>query len=342
MKILVTGAGGFIGQTLVRRLEARLATADAFQLLLVDRHLPVGGVGERIEGDLTEPDFVRALAERKPDRVFHLASMPGGQAEREPVQGRRVNLEATLNLFEALGQAPNPPVVVFASTVAVYGAEMPPRINEQSPLRPAITYGAHKLMGEIALADFTRRGLLDGRSLRLPGIVARSRETSGLASAFMSELFHAVAAGERYVCPVSREATAWWMSAACCVDNLLHAAEIPAAGLDSRRSWQLPVLHASVDEVVQALGRRFGADRCALISYQPQPALEAVFGSYPPLDAGAAWAIGMVSDGSLDALVARALNLPPGDEPHAEGRSTKPSVGVATAAEMAIQPGNPT
>src|SRR5690606_4018669 len=145
------------------------------------------------------------------------AAVPGGAAEADYALGRRVNLETTLGLFETLAcQGRRPPTVVYSSTIAVYGSELPDRVTPETPLNPPLTYGAHKLACEVLLADFSRRGLLDGRSVRLPGIVARPRAPSGLASAFMSDILHALAAGDRFTCPVSAQATAWWMSARRC------------------------------------------------------------------------------------------------------------------------------
>lgn len=314
LDVLITGAAGFVGQALARRLaDTPLALgAPLGRLVLVDQVAPPG-TGRGLAGDLADPAFVRDIAAQRCDLVFHLASVPGGLAEREQALGRRVNLDATLDLFDALGRhgtaGGRTPVLVFASSIAVYGTGLTDIVDARTPPRPALSYGAHKQMAEIALADATRRGLLDGRSVRLPGIVARPRGPAGQASAFMSELMHALAAGERMRCPVRPSATAWWMSAACAVDNLLHAARLAPQPHDAGRAWQLPVLHLRIDAVVDALAERFGADRRALVDYQPDEGIEAVFGRYPPLDDRPARAAGFSDDGSADRLIARALAL---------------------------------
>ena len=159
--------------------------------------------------------------------MFHLASVPGGAAESSFELGLRVNLEATVELLEALRNTTSVPRYVFASTIGVYGVPMPDVIGEDTIPAPSLSYGAHKLIGEILAADYSRRGHIDGVSLRLPGIVARPPQASGMLSAFLSDMLREVAAGHRFVCPVAKTGVSWWMSRSCVVDNLLHAAELP-------------------------------------------------------------------------------------------------------------------
>lgn len=318
MKVLVTGAGGFIGAHVLALLhrQRHVGGRRIAALAAVDQRLgalPAGVVA--LQGDLGSDEVLSRIAAFAPDCCLHLAAVPGGAAEADPALSRRVNLDATLDLFDTLATAGTggpAPVVVYASTIAVYGSHLPQTVTPHTPLRPPLVYGAHKLACEVLLADFSRRGRLDGRALRLPGIVARPRAPSGLVSAFMSELLHALAAGEPITLPVGPEATAWWMSARRCAWNLVHGASMPV-GDDPARAWPLPVLRLSMDEVVQALSAEFGVDGRALVGHAPRSDVEAVFGRYPPLDDRIPRALGLRDDGDARALVRRALA--PADAP---------------------------
>lgn len=317
MRVLVTGAGGFIGAHVLALLhrQGQVGGRRIDVLAAADQRLgPLPAGVAAFEGDLGSDDVLARIAAFAPDCCFHLAAVPGGAAEADPALSRRVNLDATLDLFDTLaaaGTGAAPPVVVYASTIAVYGSPLPQTVTPHTPLRPPLVYGAHKLACEVLLADLSRRGRLDGRSLRLPGIVARPRAPSGLVSAFMSELLHALPAGEPVTLPVGPQATAWWMSARRCAWNLVHAASMPV-GDDPARAWPLPVLRLSMDEVVQALSVEFGVDGPALVRHAPQPDVEAVFGRYPPLDDRISRGLGLRDDGDARVLVRRALT-PAGD-----------------------------
>ena len=319
MNILITGADGFIGRALVARLlKSGLlpGLGDARrQVILLDRGFGAAPSDARVRlvsGDIADRDTWREALRDPVDCVFHLASIPGGAAEANFELGLRVNLQATLTLLEELrlqAQA-TPPKVVFASTIGVYGVPMPDVIDETTVPAPSLSYGAHKLLGEILITDYSRRGYIDGRSLRLPGIVARPPQASGMLSAFLSDLIRALSAGRSFDCPVGKDGMSWWMSRACVVENLLHAAALSDEQAALRRVWLLPVLHASLGDVVAAIARVHGTEVLSRVTYHSNPALQAQFASYPPLRCPASLEAGFRNDTTLDALVQRALDGP--------------------------------
>jgi D-erythronate 2-dehydrogenase len=309
--VVVTGAQGFVGRALVKRLLADgLGGRAVSKLTLVDigfAGAPVDARVTQIAGSVADAN-VRAQAYASPvDAVFHLASIPGGAAERDYALGRAINLDATLGLLEDLRGQPRAPRFVFASTVAVYGEKLPEVVDEHTLPAPALSYGAHKLMGEALVADATRLGWVQGCSLRLPGVVARPGDGAGLMSAFMSQLFWKLAANEPLTVPVSPEGVAWWISVGACVDNLLHAATVDAERFNARRSYQMPVLRLSIAEVVDALTVPFGAQRKALVTYAPDPFVERLFAAYPPLLTPEAESLGLRHDGDVNRLIERAM-----------------------------------
>ena len=312
--ILITGASGFIGSALVKHI----GQTGQHQLTLIDQHFATNSGIEKqrqLTGSFGNAALLEQALQNPVDIVFHLASVPGSAAEANAALGTQINLLDTQSLFNrlSLGRSSDgtPVRVVFASTIAVYGAIGAQPCSEDLKPQPTISYGTHKWMSEILLADLTRRGQLDARSLRLPGIVARPtappHAPSGLGSAFMSDLIRNLAAGKAYTCPVSEHATAWWMSRPCCIKNLMHASALAPIDLNASRVWQLPVLHASIGQIVEALKRRYGADKKPLVSFEPNSKIEALFGALPPLQTPLACAQGFEHDGDLDTLITNSL-----------------------------------
>lgn len=292
MKILVTGAGGFVGRALLAEL------AGKHQIVAVDAKLDdIGG----IEGDICDPAMLKEAVGDGCDAVVHLATVPGGAAELDPAWAKRVNIDTTMALIDAVAAARQTPRFVFASSIAVFGDPLPAHIDDRTPLAPRMLYGAHKAMIETWIEAQTRCGAICGLSLRLPGIVARPKGPSGMKSAFMSDLFHALAAKQAIELPVSPQATMWLMSVRRVARNIVHAIETRATG-----SVTLPALRVSMSALVDAVARATGADS-ALVTYVPEHALEAAFGRQPQLSTPQAEAMGFAHDGTLDDLVASAI-----------------------------------
>jgi D-erythronate 2-dehydrogenase len=320
MNLLITGANGFIGKALVSRLLRQEPPPRTFgpieRLTLIDLGFegPDDPRVRRLHGSIADPAIVARAFDAPVDVLFHLASIPSGMAEQHYELSRQVNLDATLNLLEAArgdtAGASTPVKVVFASSIAVLGSRLPAQVDDATQPRPDLTYGAQKLIGEILVDDFSRRGWLDGRSIRLPGIVARPPLRTGQSSAFLSDLLRELAAGRAYSCPVAANSTSWLMSIHCVVDNLLQAATLPPAACPATRVWTLPALRASMTQLVGAIAAIHGSEVLARVTYGSNPMLEKIFGSYPPLSTRAADAAGFAHDGDLATLVRRAVAAP--------------------------------
>ena len=310
MRVAITGAGGFVGRRLADALRARrtLRGGAIERLMLVDRAFvdpPADPLIETISGDFGQNACREALARAAPDVVFHLAALPGGAAEADYALGRHVNLEAPLALFDRLAKPGL--VVVNASSLAVFGTPLPRAIFDDTLPVPTLTYGAHKLMLEIHLADLSRRGKLDARSLRLPGIVARPSAPSGHVSAFTSQIFHALSRGEPFVCPTRPEGAVLVESVETCVVNLIHAAELPAARLPIRRAFLAPCLRVSMAQLAAAIWRARGLSGAPPVVYAPDAKIEAQYAAYPPTRTEIADSLGFHHDGDVDALARNAL-----------------------------------
>lgn len=317
MHIVITGAAGFVGQALVARLlrdhEQGSRRLDALTLMDVGFSAPAPHpLVRQVAGSIADATTVAAAFERPVDAVFHLASIPGGTAEQQYELARDVNLLGTQHLLEAaraqaLASGSRIARFVFASTIAVYGSPLPERVDDETALNPQMTYGAQKLIGEILLADFSRRGWVNGVSLRLPGVLARPPARTGQLSAFMSDIIRDLAAGKSFICPTSAQARTWAASIHNIVDNLLHAAVVDTALLPARRAIALPAQQFTMGEMVEAIAAVHGPHVRDLITWAPDERIETLFGRFPPLRTPAADAAGFRHDGDMPTLVRRAI-----------------------------------
>ncbi|EGF89957.1 NAD dependent epimerase/dehydratase family protein [Asticcacaulis biprosthecium C19] len=239
------------------------------------------------------------VADQAVDVLIHLATVPGGTAEADRDLSRRINLNASLDLFDAVAAAgpaaDRVPRIIYASTIAIFSLGLNERIDDDTPPAPFLSYAAHKLMCETYLADLHRRGEVEAISLRLPAILARPNG-QGLTSAFMSEIFRAPV-DRPFVCPTSEDARIWAMSVDQACINLQHAIHMPVGLLPNSRAVTLPVLRFSMGELATALGTN--------IRFEPDPLIGQNFTSQPILDASAAEAAGFRNDGNLQSLILR-------------------------------------
>jgi nucleoside-diphosphate-sugar epimerase len=302
MRIIITGAGGFVG----RKLVAQLADHDVVALDHVIDGIPTLAHVTPIAGDLCDVTILQAAMVDGCDAVVHLATVPGGAAEQQPDMARRVNIEATMALADAAAESGQRPRFVFASSIAVFGDPLPARVDDATPLAPTMLYGAHKAMLEQWLATMTRRGALDALSLRLSGVIARPKAPSGMKSAFLSDVFHALSAGESYVMPVSAQATSWLTSLDCAAANFVHALGADLTKAPAQRAVTLPTLRVQIADLVAEICRQTDAS-LETVSYVPDAGLEAAFGALPPVNTAAANRLGFAHDGDLQQLVQRAL-----------------------------------
>jgi D-erythronate 2-dehydrogenase len=285
------------------------ARQAATQVTLLDRSLAPRAAGSRVralEGDICDRAVLQHAIAGGVDCVFHLASIPGGAAEQNYELGLKVNLYATLDLLEVLRLSGQKPRVVFASTIGIYGVPLPDVIDELTIPEPTLSYGAQKLIGEILVSDYARRGFISGVSVRIPGIVARP-PTQGMLSIFLSDVIRELAAGRSFTCPVAADGPSWWMSRPCMVQNLLHASSLGDAVLAQQRRFLMPVLRLTLGEVVAGIAQVHGAAVLERVRYEPNPKLQEQFANLPVLLCPRSEAAGFRNDGDVRTLVVRAL-----------------------------------
>ncbi|KAB0677181.1 D-erythronate dehydrogenase [Aureimonas leprariae] len=316
MKVLIVGAAGMIGAKLASRLAADSAIGergvDALTLAdVVEPRRPAGRIGtvRTLALDVSDPGAVAGLVTDRPDLVFHLAAIVSGEAEADLEKGYRVNLDGTRHLFEAIRaeherEPSYVPRVVFASSIAVYGAPFPARIGDDFQLAPLTSYGAQKAMGELMLADFSRRGILDGLGLRLPTICIRPGRPNKAASGFFSNILREPLAGEEAVLPVEESVRHFFASPRAAVGFFLHAARLDTGPVGPRRNLAMPGLSATVAEEIEALRRAAGDKAVGLIRREPDETIRRIVGGWATdIEAKRARDLGFRAETSFDEIV---------------------------------------
>lgn len=281
MRIVIIGGGGFLGQKLARRLAERgelrgtpitaMALADVVDPKPVDASFPV----ERTTIDITD----RAAVDRTvagADVIYHLAAIVSAQAEAEFDLGLEINLMGSLNVFQAARALGTCPVVVYTSSCAVYGGEVPEMIEDGVELNPQTSYGAQKAAAELILTDMSRKGFIDGRGLRLPTITIRPGKPNKASTGFMSSIFREPLQGQPSNCPVGRDFPLWHCSPRTMVTNLVHAAEVQAADWGQNRCLATPGLTNTIGEMIEAMTRVAGPEAEARITWEKDDWIEGI------------------------------------------------------------------
>jgi nucleoside-diphosphate-sugar epimerase len=313
MHILITGAAGMIGRKLTARLvkDGTLNGQPIDRLTLTDVVPPAkpdgfSGTIEATAADLPAPGVAERAVAGRPDVIFHLAAIVSGEAELDFDKGYRVNLDGTRALLDAIRKigAPYHPKFVFTSSIAVFGAPFPEAIGDEFHLTPLTSYGTQKAMCELMLADYTRRGVLDGIGIRLPSIVVRPGKPNRAASGFFSGIIREPLAGEEAVLPVADTVLHWHASPRAAVGFLIHAAGLPGEKLGARISLTMPGVCCTVAEQIAALTRIAGEKVAARIRREPDPLIVKIVDGWPRrFDARRATALGFVADRSFDDII---------------------------------------
>jgi nucleoside-diphosphate-sugar epimerase len=311
LRILITGAAGMIGRKLTERLvgEGRLAGRPITAIDLSDvvpaQAPPAPGIKIRARvGDLSISGTVETLIEKRPEVVFHLAGIVSGESESNFELGYRVNFDGTRALFDAIRLADHKPRVVYTSSIAVFGAPFPEIIHDDFQQVPLTSYGSQKLVGELILNDYTRRGFFDGIGIRLPTICVRPGKANKAASSFFSGIIREPLAGQEALLPVPRTVMHTHASPRSAVNFLIRAAEIDGDEVGLRRNITMPGVGVTVGEQIEALRRIAGDKVVGLIREEPDEAVWKIVQNWPTrFDAKRARELGFTAETSFDEII---------------------------------------
>jgi nucleoside-diphosphate-sugar epimerase len=311
MNILIVGGAGMIGRKLAERLarDGTLGGKDVSSLTLYDVVEAVVPAAAKVPvkivaGDLPAPGEAARLVADRPDIIFHLAAIVSGEAEQDFDKGYRINMDGTRALLEAVRAAGHTPRLVFASSIAVFGAPFPEAIGDEFFSTPLTSYGTQKAICELLVSDYTRKGFLDGLSLRLPTICVRPGAPNKAASGFFSNIVREPLAGREAVLPVADTVMHWHASPRAAVEFMRQAATLDTAAVGPRRALTMPGLAVTVAEQVAALRKVAGDKVVGRIRLEPDPFVEKIVAGWPRrFDARRALALGFKPDASFEEIV---------------------------------------
>ena len=292
MKVVITGGGGMLGFKLAKALLARGRLTDAegkevaiTRLTLFDTAFPPSMPQdprlETIVGDISAPGVLAKVVTPDTQAIFHLASVVSSGAEADFDLGWRVNLDGTRMLLELARKCAKPPRLMFTSSVAAFGGDLPPVLDDSTTPNPQTSYGAQKVCCEYLVTDYTRKGFIDGRSLRLPTIVVRPGKPNLAASSFASGVLREPLNGVVSECPVTLDTGVWLLSPGRCVESFIHAIETPSSAWGMSRVLNLPGITVPVSEMVQAMGRVAGDAVAKRVVYKPDERIQKIVAGWP-------------------------------------------------------------
>jgi nucleoside-diphosphate-sugar epimerase len=314
VRVLITGAGGFLGKRLTRALAKAGSLVHGHareritRITLADRAPVDAQYGSEIEfetlvGDLGDRAHVEALCRRNFDSIFHLATVLPLQAERDPENSYRINVDALRHILERISGGPQ---IVFTSSLAVFGGELPERVDDNVVQRPVTTYGVHKSISELLIAEYTRRGRIDGRTLRLPivlirpGFVGQSPSVADRVASILREPLQ----GRDVVVPLSPDTRAPLASVGSVVKALIQIHDMPSAELPGHRAMNLPALTVSVAEMIEALPKYSSSRTIGRVRYETDLQLQAIVTGWPTYFVSeAATRLGLKADSDLDSII---------------------------------------
>jgi nucleoside-diphosphate-sugar epimerase len=314
MNIVVTGAAGFLGRRLISALLARRELANqAGQAQRIERItafdvVPLEGISDpRLHvstGDIANPAQLERLVDKDTTSVFHLAAIVSGQAEQDFDLGMRINFDATRAVLERIRALGSGVKFVMTSSVAVFGGALPATVDDAQVWAPQSSYGTEKALADLLLADYSRRGFVDGRSLRMPTIVVRPGKPNRAASSFASGIIREPVNGVDAVCPVAPETLLWLMSPGLAIENLLHGYELPKEKLTAGGVMNMPGLSISVADMITALRRVAGDETANRVRFERDPAIERIVNSWPGnFSAAYARGLGFKFDRDFDSVI---------------------------------------
>jgi len=311
MKVLVTGAAGMLGHKFCEKLAAvgSIAGKKVEGLTMADivDGPPIAGSAFPIQSvacDLTNPGVAEQLVADRPGIILHSAAVVSGEAETDFDKGYRINVDGTIYLFEAIRAAGYQPRVVFTSSIAVFGSPFPEVIGEEFFTTPLTSYGAQKAIGELLLADYTRKGFFDGIGIRLPTICVRPGKPNRAASGFFSGIIREPLNGREAILPVPDTVRHWFASPRSAIGFFFRAAEIDGELVGPRRTLSMPGLSVTVGQMIESLRRCAGDERVNLIRRSPDPTImRIVEGWAQALDASRAAQLGFEAETNFDEII---------------------------------------